>query len=483
MASMGEGQGVERRLMDAVRGAGQGHLVEDWGELSLAERTELRADLEAMDVDHAKAIFEASISGSEPSKGQVEAVKDVLQIKDLKPELKATWRHLGCKVISEGKMAIVLLAGGQGTRLGSSQPKGCYDVGLPSHKSLFQIQAERILKLQRLAAEATSGPGAEVTKPLFWYIMTSSATHDDTVAFFARNDFFGVKPTQVTFFQQGTLPCFTEDGKIIMETKSKVAKSPNGNGGVYLALSTSGALRHMREHGVECVDCYSVDNLLVRIGDPVFIGYCWEKGAECGSRVVAKAHPREKVGVFARRNGALGVVEYSEMDERVATSVDPATGQLNFNWGNICMHFFTLPFLEKAWQSLEDGALYHVAKKTIAGKDGPTQGIKLEAFIFDPFPLASKQALFEVVRAEHFAPVKNARGSPADSPDTARALLLSLHKRWVESAGGTVTCSPGVEVSPLLSYSGEGLEEICQGELFDSLECPLLQGGAPGAEA
>jgi UDP-N-acetylglucosamine/UDP-N-acetylgalactosamine diphosphorylase len=283
----------------------------------------------------------------------------------------------------------------------------------------------------------------------------------------------------VFFFQQGDLPCVTLDGKLIMATPHSIATAPDGNGGVYLALQKSGALADMQQHGVQCIDCYSVDNALAKLGDPVFVGHCWEQQAECGARVLSKAHPHEKVGVFALRNGKLEVVEYSEIDHEQATSTDAETGQLLFNWSNICMHYFSVPFLEAMATKLKEAGCYHLAKKSIPSKDGPVQGYKLELFIFDTFPLSQKTSLMEVNRQEYFAPVKNAPGSPTDSPETARAAILKLHGRWVKAAGGAGPVleadGQGIEVSPLVSYAGESLEGICKGQTFNDVLDARLQ--------
>eukprot|EP00889_Picochlorum_renovo_P000425 jgi/Picre1/27455/NNA_000422.t1 len=336
------------------------------------------------------------------------------------------WRREGLEMIAQGALGVLLLAGGQGTRLGSSKPKGCYDVGLPSGKSLFQIQAERIRRLEVMAGD---------TKSLRWYIMTSQATDKDTREFFEANTYFGLKKDQIVFFSQGMLPAVTEDGKIIMESKGKIAMSPDGNGGV-------------------------VDNILVRLGDPVFAGYCKTSGIECGARVVAKSYPEEKVGVFAQKGGKLHVVEYSELDPLEASASDPESGVLKYNWSNICLHYFEREWLARVSSKLSKGGSYHIAKKKIPSFDTKVPGIKLELFIFDTFPMVTNWGLMEVKREEEFSPVKNAPGSETDSPDTAREHVLALHESWVTRHDGIIEGEGGIEVSPLVSYAGENLEWV-----------------------
>lgn len=190
-----------------------------------------------------------------------------------------------------------------------------------------------------------------------------------------------------------------------------------------------------------------------------------------GARVVAKAYPEEKVGVFARRNNRLQVVEYSELDPAEASAFDSETGVLRYNWSNVCLHFFQREWLDAMASRLRDEGIYHIARKQIPSFNGKVPGIKLELFIFDAFPMADVTALMQIKREEEFAPVKNAPGSTSDSPDTARAAILALHTSWVTAAGGLLEDESSlVEVSPAVSYAGEGLNGLTKGRTFRSLE-------------
>jgi UDP-N-acetylglucosamine/UDP-N-acetylgalactosamine diphosphorylase len=451
-------------LRRKVEDAGQDHVFKGWDDLAPAQQASLRTQLESIDFEKLNQNFKASMDAIAQNSGDAaayEPVHEVTTLADTSEEKRRDWRARGLRMIAKGELGVLLLAGGQGTRLGSADPKGCYNIGLPSNKSLFELQAHRLLRLQRLAAEAYPEITSKDPKPLRWYIMTSQATDEKTRSFFKQHDYFGLQPDSVVFFVQGMLPALTEDGKVIMESPGKLAMAPDGNGGVYTAMLRCGIFSDMASHGIEAVDCYSVDNALVRLGDPVFAGFCKESGIQCGARVVAKAYPEEKVGVFARKCGRLVVVEYSELDVAQATSVDPDTGLLLYNWSNVCLHYFERQWLENvaARLSKPDG-VFHVARKQIPSIDGKVPGVKLELFIFDTFAMADHTALLEVERSEEFAPVKNAPGTSTDSPDTARKAILALHKKWIQRNGGIIEGQADLEISPLMSYAGEGLEWI-----------------------
>ncbi|GLT32810.1 hypothetical protein SLA2020_074490 [Shorea laevis] len=460
-------------LLERLKDYGQEDAFALWDELSPEERHLLVKEIESLDLSRIDRVIRCSLRSQGLPVAAIEPVPEscVSTVEERTMGEKERWWKMGLKAISDGKLAVLLLSGGQGTRLGSSDPKGCFNIGLPSGKSLFQLQAERILCVQRLAAQAMNEGGGSVQ--IHWYIMTSPFTDDATRKFFESHRYFGLEADQITFFQQGTIPCISKDGRFIMETPFRVAKAPDGNGGVYSALKYSRLLEDMATRGIKYIDCYGVDNALVRVADPTFLGYFIDKGVAAAAKVVRKAYPQEKVGVFVRRGkgGPLTVVEYSELDPSLASVINQQTGRLRFCWSNVCLHMFTLDFLNQVANGLEKDSVYHLAEKKIPSVHGYTMGLKLEQFIFDAFPYAPSTALFEVLRDEEFAPVKNANGSNYDTPDSARLLVLRLHSRWVVAAGGFLTHSvplyaTGVEVSPLCSYAGENLEAICRGRTF-----------------
>ncbi|GMH27758.1 hypothetical protein Nepgr_029601 [Nepenthes gracilis] len=461
-------------LVERLKDYGQEDVFSLWDELSSDERDLLIKEIESLDLPRIDRIIRCSLRSQGLPVAAIEPVPETMvsTAEGRTVEERERWWKMGLKAIREGKLAVLLLSGGQGTRLGSSDPKGCYNIGLPSGKSLFQLQAERIFCVQRLAAQAANDSSGSVV-PIHWYIMTSPFTDEATRRFVESHKYFGLDADQVTFFQQGTIPCISKDRRFIMETPYRVAKAPDGNGGIYTALKSSKLLEDMAVRGIKYLDCYGVDNALVRVADPTFLGYFIDRGVAAAAKVVRKAYPQEKVGVFVRRGkgGPLAVVEYSELDPSLASSINQETGRLRFCWSNVCLHMFTLDFLNQVANGLEKDSIYHLAEKKIPCTNGYTTGLKLEQFIFDAFTYAPSTALYEVVREEEFAPVKNSNGANFDTPDSAKLLVLRLHTRWVFAAGGFITHSvplyaTGVEVSPLCSYMGENLEPICRGRTF-----------------
>ncbi|EPQ60445.1 nucleotide-diphospho-sugar transferase [Gloeophyllum trabeum ATCC 11539] len=476
--------------IDALRkryeAAGQGHVFHFWPKLSETERAALVKQLESLDIERVNHIYQNAIRAekeandpnakAEPIEPLPEEASDsVVGV----PHKEKEWRSIGLQAIARGEVGVLLMAGGQGTRLGSSAPKGCYDIGLPSHKSLFQYQAERIARLQQVAEKECGKAAGSVVIP--WYVMTSGPTRRETEDFFKKHSYFGLDPKNVVIFEQGTLPCLTMEGKVMLDSPSRIAVAPDGNGGLYAAtrqpLSPSDpshtVLSDLQKRKIGYVHAYCVDNCLVKVADPVFIGYCIQKQVDCAAKVVPKAHPSESVGVVARRGNKFGVVEYSEITKEQAEKRDPKTGELSFRAGNIANHFYTTKFLNQV-ESFEHQLAFHIARKKIpyvdfesaqVVKPSKPNGMKLEMFVFDVFPFTQQFAVLEVARDEEFSPLKNAPGTGADDPDTSRRDLLAQHRRFLERAGAKVKEGVEIEISPLVSYAGEGLESV-KGKTF-----------------
>jgi len=481
---------------------GQEHLLDHWNELTESQQTDLYQELSSIDLDEVTEYFNKTTSAENTHTQKLDDRMQPLSESQTGSVLNATDRELSMYTdismdeISTGGMAILLLAGGQGTRLGVKYPKGMYDVGLPSKKTLFQLQAERILKLEKLAA-AKTGKHGEIT----WYIMTSASTVKPTSDFFENNNYFGLNPDNVVVFQQGTLPCFTFEGKMILESKGSLSRAPDGNGGLYRALREEGVLEDMKKRKVRYIQLFCVDNVLVKVGDPVFMGYCIAKGAECANKVVPKGFPTEKVGITCKVDGHYQVVEYSEITQKSSERRNK-DGSLTFGAANLCIHFFTIAFLERIVMKNEKSLQHHVAKKKIpfVDRDGvlvnpdKPNGIKMEKFVFDVFRFANNFVVWECARDEEFAPLKNAEGAADFTPTHCRQALLALHQKWLRIAGAELINKEGkvipqivspasennnnnednnnmldknivlCEISPLYSYGGEGLKERVGGK-------------------
>lgn len=455
---------------------GQQQLIRFWPELSEKERENLAREISQWDLSEANENFQRAMDST---KVIMEKLDDDLKpipeahyesVSNLSEKKISEYEAIGFSEISCNKVGVLLLAGGQATRLGFAHPKGMYDVELPSHKTLFQIQAERIYRLQKMAEEKTGRAGI-----ITWYIMTSEHTMAPTADFFKEHDYFGLNESDIVFFEQGRLPCFDFEGKILLDEKYQISSAPDGNGGLYKALKTQGILDDISKRGVEHLHAHSVDNILIKVADPIFIGYCKVKNADCAAKVVQKSAPSEAVGVVCRVNGHYKVVEYSELTTE-ASERRNADGKLTFNAGNICNHYFSSAFLHKIC-GYESKLKLHVAKKKIPYVDHegvrqkPEQpnGIKMEKFIFDVFEFAENFICLEVARDVEFSALKNSESAKKDCPSTAREDLLRLHRKYVRKAGGIVTDDVGIEISPLLSYGGENIERLVKDQTFNSV--------------
>jgi len=462
-------EGKMENMKERLARYGQEHVLTWWDELDTKEKEQLVKDLSDVDLEEMTDMYQKTCGDNAVSERDMSTMEPVdaslcESIVTSSPAQLDLYRDVALQAAADGQVGVLLLAGGQGTRLGVPYPKGMYDIGLPSGKTLYQIQIERILRVQQLAKRLTGKDGQ-----IPMYIMTSEHTKQPTLEFFKKHDYFGMNEDQLTIFEQRTIPAFDMQGRFIMETKSKLARSPDGNGGLYWALKNQGVLQDLETRDVRYLHVYCVDNVLVRVADPVFMGYCISKQAEAGNKVVEKSFPDEAVGVVCKLEGKIQVVEYSEISKETS-ELRSSDGRLTYCAGNICNHFFTRQFLKRVCEKHERELPHHVAKKKIPfadlqsgklSKPVSPNGIKLEKFVFDVFQFSNSFVVWECLREDEFSPLKNADTAAKDTPTTSRLALYKQHGRFLEAAGANVegTEDEAVEISPLVTFAGEGLEE------------------------
>lgn len=389
--------------------AGQGHLLAYFDELTGEEQVNLLDQIEKMDITLLDLLKKDS---KEVEKGVLEPLGAVT-LEEIQQE-KEEYLQLGTKAIQAGKVGAVLLAGGQGTRLGLDKPKGMLNVGVNKELYLFEQLIHNLMQV-------VDQTGAWV--PLF--VMTSEKNNEDTVQFFKEKRFFGYNEEYVFFFVQQMAPSVNYEGKIYMEDKGRISTSPNGNGGWFISMANAGLLKKVKELGVEWLNVFSVDNVLQKIADPIFVGAVLKHQCVSGSKVVAKADPYEKVGVLCLEDGKPSIVEYYEMTEEMIHLRDKQ-GKLLYNYGVILNYLFSVEALEKI---VNENLPTHIVEKKIPYMDETgnvvkpekPNGYKFETLVLDMIHRMDNCLSFEVEREKEFAPIKNATG--VDSLESARVLM------------------------------------------------------------
>jgi len=443
----------DRALIDKTMAAGQQHVFRFWDELTPQQRDRLLGQLRQVDFD-----LMAQLTGKYLRQAGNALASDVLEPADFiaLPKTAEEQRQFdlakqtGEQALRQGRVAAFLVAGGQGSRLGFDGPKGMFPVSPVQSKTLFQLHAEKLRALMQKF---------DVTIP--WYIMTSESNHAASVAFFEQNDYFGLSPEDVMFFMQAMIPALDPEGRFFLEDKDTIFRNPNGHGGSLSALKKNGALDDMARRGIDLVFYFQVDNVLINICDPVFLGFHIQEQAEMSAKIVTKTDPEEKVGVLGKRNGRLGVIEYSDLPTEEMHARNP-DGSLKFRAGSIAIHVFNREFIERE----NAGGLqlpWHLAHKKIPHVNAQGErvdpaepnGYKFETFVFDALGDARKAVFLEVKREEEFSPVKNAEGT--DSVFTAQRDLCDLFARWLHAAGVEVPRDAEghpaikIEISPLFA--------------------------------
>lgn len=413
---------------------------------------------------------------------------NLTKLSDVGERRIAAWRKSGIDLYFKGRVAIVILSGGLDSSMGETIPKGALDIGLLSHKSIFQLYIERIRRLQHLVHRKCR---TAVYIPI--YVMCNKHNREIIEDFFHENEFFGIREQDVLFFAQGSSPICSLRGKFLLKEKHRIASEPNGNGGMFRALVEEGMISDMKSRGVTSLYISSIDNVLAAIGDPVFIGYCEGCKAEVGLKCVQRLVPEEKYGIFCSKrykkkyedtdgDGKVeavskvkgAVVEFYEVPDEVKKRRTKRDSQapLEFSSGNLSQYFFKVDFVKKAHSNLSKR--WHMIPKAMSYIDttygervelpppGEHNAVRLEMFVFDSFEQTRSVVGMEVGRTE-YAPVKNISGP--ESPQTALQAMGQLHQQWILDAGGKFADTKVAteredlkcEISPLVSYSGEDL--------------------------
>ncbi|MFP8873852.1 MAG: UDPGP type 1 family protein [Myxococcota bacterium] len=417
---------------------GQAHVFQFWNELGEGQRQELLAQaarLEPRLGDLLRAVPKRP--GSQPAPDREGLAEEVRPLQgaitlprhggDAAAFQGA--RERGAAVLKAGRVAALVVAGGQGTRLRFDGPKGHYPLGPVTDRTLFALQAQKLRGLHERWGRIVP-----------WYVMTSPATDSVTREHFEAEDFFELDPADVRIFCQGMAPAVGFDGRLLLESPAKIVENPNGHGGVLTALDESGALDDMERRGIDLIFYYQVDNPLVQIGDPAYLGFHEQEKAEMSCKVVRKQDPMAKVGVVAEVDGRVAMLEYTELPDSFRDARDDAN-ELVYWAGNTAMHLLQTSFVRRIARKASAHLPYHASPKSIPYVDDTGQrhrpatanGYKLERFVFDALPAARRTCVVEADPAREFSPIKNAEGS--ESPETARRDLVAQYRLWMEAAG------------------------------------------------
>jgi UDP-N-acetylglucosamine/UDP-N-acetylgalactosamine diphosphorylase len=467
---------VPETILSTLEAHDQQHLIRWWDGLTEPEQQALLRQIEQIDFPLVDRLIALRSGGETAESGAARAARASapeqlvrLPQSDVERERRRKAAEAGEALLREGRVGAILVAGGQGTRLGFDQPKGMFPIGPVSDRTLFQVLCEQLMARSRRAG-----------RPIPYFIMTSEATHAPTVRFFEQQQFFGLNPEDVYFFQQASLPAIDDASpRILLESRGRIATSPDGHGGLLNALKRHGLLEVMRERGIEHLFYHQVDNPTAILCDPECLGLHLEEESEMTTKVVAKTGPEEKMGVLATIDGRTEIIEYSDLPPEQARRTQP-DGTFLFWAGNTAIHLFRRTFLERLLEG--DHALpFHVAHKQVACLDEGGNRIepkapnahKFEQFIFDALPRAHSALVVEADREREFNPVKNAEGN--DSPATAQAALNRIARAWIEQAGGTVEAGVQVEISPWAALDERELaERLGPGQRF--LEDAIISG-------
>ncbi|MEM7784808.1 MAG: UTP--glucose-1-phosphate uridylyltransferase, partial [Planctomycetota bacterium] len=424
---------------------GQAHLLQFWDELNDVQQASLARQIGDIDFQELQKLIGSQQDENPWAELAAKAnVPPAFTLSDLSnPDISGTALELGRQALQDGKLGMILVAGGQGSRLGFDHPKGMFPIGPVTDRTLYQIHFEH------LHARAKQ---FQTRIPM--YVMTSPPTHQETTDFLAQRNYFGFPAEDVKIFCQGTMPAIDQSGKLLLETKDKIFVSPDGHGGMLGAFDKSGCLQDVIDRGIEHLFYGQVDNPLIQICEPTLIGHHIQRGSEMTSQVVRKQEPTQKVGNVVEIDGKVQIIEYSDLPEESAKQVNE-DGELKLWAGSIAVHVFSVDFLKRSAANAES-LPFHKASKKVSFVDAegksidPDQpnAIKFEKFIFDLLPNAQNAIVCEVDPADGFCAVKNAAPAKSETPEHVKSAISDLHTRWLNQAGVYVEPGVQVELSP-----------------------------------
>ena len=401
---------MEENAIEILKKYNQIHIIEWMNKLDENEKEKLINQVLTLNIEQVIDLYNNLSKTFEIGNKKIEKIS-AIDINKLSKEEFDNYKNIGIDIIKSGKYAVVTMAGGQGTRLGHKGPKGTFKVNVKNgEKYLFQIIVESLQK---------ANEKYETIIP--WYIMTSEENNDQTLAFLEENNYFGYPKEKVKLFKQGKAPLISTEGKLLIGKDKLIKEASDGNGSIYKSLKVDGILDDMKAKGIEWIFVGGVDNILLKIVDPLLVGITISQNNIIASKSVIKTNPRERAGVFCKIDGKPGIIEYSEIPEEMVEEVDEH-GDLVYGDVNILSHLYNI----KALEEIADKKLpYHIAEKKsdFLDENGnlvtPTEKnvYKFESFIFDAFSNFNDISILRVKREEEFAPIKNAEGN--DSPETA----------------------------------------------------------------
>lgn len=385
-------------------------------EYPIRNKEEFANEVLKINFEQLNKLYDKAIKNEKVENSKIEPIPYIEKDK-LSEEEKEHYKKIGENIIRNNEYAVVTMAGGQGSRLGHDGPKGTFDFGLENHKSIFEVLCDRLKEAYK-----------KYNVYIPWYIMTSRQNNEETINFFEKNNYFGYSKENVYFFKQGELPVLNDQGKLMLNKEGNINTAADGHGGIFVSMEKEKITENMKQRGIKWVFIGPVDNVLIKMVDPIFIGICQDKNMLAGGKSIIKAYPEERVGVFCKKDGKPDVIEYTEISKELAEMKNDK-GELVYAESHINCNVFNIDIIEKI---SKNKLPYHCAHKKIEylNKEGQVvkpeepNAYKFEAFIFDAFKMLDEMTIFRVKREEEFAPIKNAEGK--DSPETA----LELYKNF-----------------------------------------------------